>query len=57
MRIPQTPPKLNALVAEVMQPERMLRIFSLMREMKTQRHYLHWDKLRRYPPPGGMNHR
>jgi hypothetical protein len=47
MRIPQTPPKLNVLMAEVTQPERMMQLFSLVRAAKTQRHYLHWDKLRR----------
>ena len=57
MRIPQTPPKLNVLMAEVKQPERMMRLFSLLREAKTQRRYLHWDKLRHSLPPEGMNHR
>jgi len=57
MRIPQTPPKLNDLMAEVKQPERMIQLFSLRREAKTQRHYLHWDKLRRYTPPPGVSHR
>ncbi len=57
MRIPQTPPPLNVLMAEVKQPERMMRLFSLLGQTKTQRHYPHWDKLRRYSPPEGMNHR
>mgnify|MGYP004255878429 CR=1 FL=1 len=57
MRIPQTPPKLNDLIAEVKLPERMIQLFSLMREAKTQRRYLHWDKLRRYSPPPGVSHR
>jgi Fic family protein len=57
MRLPQTPPKLKDLMAEMKQPEQMARFFSQMREAKTQRHYLHWDKLRRYAPPAGMSHR
>jgi hypothetical protein len=57
MRIPQTPPKLNDLMAEVKQPERMIQLISLMQEAKTQRRYLHWDKLRRLSPPTGVNHR
>jgi hypothetical protein len=57
MRIPQTPPGLDVLMAEVKTPERMMRLFALMREAKTQRLYLHWDTLRRYSPPDGMNHR
>jgi Fic family protein len=57
MRIPQTPPKLNELMAEVKPPERLLQLFSLLREAKTQRHYLHWDRLRHYTPPPGVTHR
>ncbi|MHB9009464.1 MAG: hypothetical protein ACYDC1_21340, partial [Limisphaerales bacterium] len=57
MRIPQTPPSLNNLIAEVKQPERMMQLFSLVRDAKTQRHYLHWDKLRRYTPPPGVSYR
>jgi Fic family protein len=57
MRLPQTPPKLKDLMAEMKQPEQMARFFFQMREAKTQRHYLHWDKLRRYAPPAGMSHR
>ncbi len=49
--------KLSDVMADVKPPERLMRLFSLMREAKTQRHYLHWDKLRRYSPPEGMNHR
>lgn len=56
MRIPQTPPKLSDLMAEAKPPERMLRLFSLTREARMQRHYLHWDKLRHYHPPDGMTH-
>ena len=57
MRVPQTPPKLTDLMAEVKQPERMMQFFSLVREAKTQRRYLHWDKLQRYSPPPGVSHR
>lgn len=57
MRIPQTPPKLSDLMAEMKPPEKMVRLFSLTREARMQRHYLHWDKLRHYHPPDGMSHR
>jgi Fic family protein len=57
VRIPQTPPKLNDLMAEVKPPEKMAQLFLLTREARMQRHYLHWDKLRHYHPPDGMNHR
>ncbi len=57
MRIPQTSPKLKDLIAEVEQPERMVHLVARTREARTQRHYLHWDKLRRYAPPPGISHR
>ena len=58
MRIPQRPPNLSDLLAEAKQKDRMMQLFSLMRDMKMQnRHYLHWDALRRYTPPEGVNHR
>ncbi len=57
MRIPQTPPKLNDLITEVQNADRMGEIFALMQKEQTQRHYLHWDKLRRYSPPSGISHR
>jgi len=57
VRIPQTPPKLSDLMAEMKPPEKMVRLFSLTREARMQRHYLHWDKLRHYHPPDGMSHR
>lgn len=57
MQIPQTPPKLKDLMAEVKPPERMVQLFSLTRDAKMQRHYLHWDKMRHYQPPEGMTAR
>ena len=57
MRIPETPPDLSDLLAEARQPERMMQLFSLVRQARTQRHYLHWDKLRRTTPPPGVSHR
>lgn len=57
MRIPQTPPPLNVLMTEANQPERMIDMFSRLVEAKTQRNYLHWDKLRHHTPPTGVSHR
>ena len=57
MRLPKVPPSLKDLMAEVKKPERMMHLFSLMQTAKTQRHYLHWDKLRHLSPPDGINHR
>ncbi len=57
MKIPQTPPKLTDLLAELKPAERMIELLSKMGDAKTQRHYLHWDKLRHYSPPVGVNYR
>ena len=57
MKIPQSPPPLDTLMSEAQSGERMMRLFSLLKEAKTQHHYLHWDRLRRYPAPEGFTHR
>lgn len=57
MRIPQSPPKMDELMAEAMSSKRMLHLFSIGREITAPRQYLHWDKLRRYTPPAGITHR
>lgn len=61
MGLPQTPPKLKDLIAEVKPPERLVELFSKIKAANPQPNhlpkYLHWDKLRRYSPPAGINHR
>jgi len=57
MKIPRKPPDISELFAEVKPPERMAQLFSMVRNVRLQSHYLHWDKLLRYPPPEGMSHR
>lgn len=44
-------------MAEVRPIERVMELFSRVMEAGTPRRYLHWDKLRRYSPPAGLNHR
>lgn len=56
MRIPQTPPRVDDLIRE----SGLNRVDSVLAQARVsgvQRHYLHWDKLRRYSPPEGLNHR
>lgn len=54
MRIPQSPPKFEALITEVA-PERMIQ---LARHVQTDtKGYLHWDQLRHRPPPEDISHR
>lgn len=57
MRIPQTPPSPQEIIADFKDPRRMIEVFGLADQVKNQRNYLHWDKLRRYAPPTGLNHR
>ena len=55
MRLPQIPPKLRDLIAEVKPPERLAELFSKIRVANPQSNiypkYLHWDKLRHLSPP------
>ena len=61
MRLPQIPPKLRDLIAEVKPPERLAELFSKIRVANPQSNlypkYLHWDKLRHLSPPSGITHR
>lgn len=53
MRIPKSPPELKEIMARL-SSERLQQIFALRQTMQPYRHYLPWDKLRRYPPPSGL---
>ncbi len=44
-------------MGEVEGPERLMELVSLVRTARTQRHYLHWDRLRHRAPPEGISHR
>ena len=54
MKLPQSPPKFEDLLAEIA-PERIAQLASHMRT--SAGHYLHWDKIRHRPPPEGLSHR
>ena len=51
MRRPQTPPEFAKLFADLGDPSRLGKIAVLSRTERVSRHYLHWDKLRRYAAP------
>jgi Fic family protein len=53
MGIPQKPPKFEKLIAGLQDPAKLGKIMSLSHMERTSRHYMPWDKLRRYPPPEG----
>jgi len=44
------------LISEI-NPNRFGQILAAVQTAPTNRHYLHWDKLRRYTPPTGISHR
>ncbi len=55
MKIPQTPPPLHDLVAQVTGDE-LLTLVAEGRPVDSRGRYLHWDQLRRRPPPEGLTH-
>lgn len=56
MRIPKTPPDVQAVLTIAPDPERIMRILGIGFEIPTPGKYLHWDKLQYYPPPEGFSH-
>ena len=56
MQIPQNPPPISQLIREVQGTGRIDKILQPGTE-DLDRHYLHWDKLRRYPAPADLTHR
>ena len=56
MKIPETPPSFADLMQEV-SPERFAELAMLARSAPGRPEYLHWDRLRRLPPPDGLTHR
>ena len=57
MRIPEIPPSLSELAAEMGQSGRFGQILRQIETATTDRRYLHWDKLRRLSPPHDLTHR
>lgn len=57
MRIPQRPPALSDLMAELDKPGRLLDIMHVSSAVDARGKYLHWDDMRSRTPPGGLTHR
>src|ERR1700733_43978 len=55
MKKPETPPRFEDLLKSLRDPSRMMKILSLGHEKPNVSRYLHWDQLRRYPPPAGLS--
>lgn len=54
MKIPQTPPSLEQILAEVQRDGRLVNVLMAPAQDSP---YLHWDKLRHLNPPEGLSHR
>ena len=57
MKIPKTPPDMNAVLTDITDPERRMRILGIGYEVPIPEKYLHWDKLQYYPAPEGLSHK
>jgi Fic family protein len=56
MKMPRRPPSFQESFAKVTDPEWIIRVMSEVREGTIGGKYLHWHKLRFYPPPEGLTH-
>ena len=56
MKIPDTPPKLKKLIDRSIRDNRLSTILSTLSKSGGGGDYLHWDKLKFKPAPGGLSH-
>jgi Fic family protein len=56
MKMPRRPPQLHELIGPGLDNDWILRLMSGVTEATISGKYLHWDKLRFYPPPEGLTH-
>jgi Fic family protein len=54
MKKPDRPPAFVGLLNAIKDPSRLMEIMDVRNHRSTVSHYLHWDQLRRYPPPSGL---
>lgn len=59
MRLPEPSPPLTTLMREFqsLEPERQVRLVDESETLDSKGRYLHWDQVRRRPPPDGLSHR
>ncbi|MDZ4198717.1 MAG: Fic family protein [Kiritimatiellia bacterium] len=55
MKMPKSPPKFDELLAQEISHKRVGQILQLAEKLPAD-DYLHWDELRRRPPPEGIRH-
>lgn len=56
MKKPETPPSMEEIQREVLKTERFSAMLEAAPGLLGEGKYLHWDKLRRYKPPGDFTH-
>ncbi len=56
MKRPQSPPQLDKLYAAASRDGRLRDLFPSSQTSDQPGRYLHWDRLRRLAPPGGLSH-
>jgi Fic family protein len=54
MKKPDKPPAVENLFGALKEPSKMMEIMNSGHLKPTRSNYLHWDQLRRYPPPEGL---
>ncbi|MBX5482344.1 MAG: hypothetical protein IRZ16_10995 [Myxococcaceae bacterium] len=54
MQIPESPPPLDRVIAGL-EPRRAIELMLSRRPAEVDGVYLHWDQLRRRPPPEGLS--
>jgi len=56
MRIPQTPKPVSRLLADAASSNRLVDLMGSLSNVSQNPRYLHWNEVRRRPPPAGMSH-
>ncbi|MCK9458145.1 MAG: Fic family protein [Proteobacteria bacterium] len=54
MRMPNTPPSFEKLMADLRDPQRVLEVYRKVFSSTDDGRYLHWDELRHRPPPRNL---
>jgi Fic family protein len=54
MKKPELPPRFEDLLGALKDESKIMQIMGLRDTQSTARAYLHWDQLRRHPPPDGL---
>ena len=54
MKKPEIPPRFEDLIGALKDQTKLMQIVGLRQMQPTLEHYLHWDQLRRHPPPDGL---